>query len=184
VDRFGRLDIVFNNAGGPPTGTFEELTEDQWQMALAQNLLSAIRTVREALPYLRRAGGGRIINLTSVAVKQPVDRLMLSNTARLGVIGWAKTLSRELAPEGITVNSICPGNIATQRLLALLEERARLGGRPFEEAIAAEEGRVPLGFLGEAQDVANLAVFLASDKARYITGTAVQVDGGSTLAVL
>lgn len=181
--RFGRLDIVVNNAGGPATGTFEELSEEQWQRALDQNLLSAIRTVREALPHLRRAGGGRIINITSVAVKQPIARLMLSNTARLGVVGWAKTLSQELAPLGITVNNVCPGNIATERLMALIEERARREGRPFQEVVAEEERRVPMGFLGEAEDVANLVVFLASERARYITGTTIQVDGGSTLAL-
>ena len=181
--RFGRLDIVVNNAGGPPTGTFGELTEEQWKGALDQNLLSAIRTTREALPHLRRGGGGRIINITSVAVKQPVERLMLSNTARLGVVGWAKTLSRELAPHGITVNNVCPGNIATERLMSLIEERARQEGRPFPEVVAGEEARVPMGFLGEAEDVANLVLFLASAKARYITGTTIQVDGGSTLAL-
>ena len=181
--RFGRLDIVVNNAGGPPTGTFEELTDEQWQRALDQNFLSAIRTAREALPHLRRVGGGRIINVTSVAVKQPMERLMLSNSARLGVVGWAKTLSRELAPQGITVNNVCPGNIATQRLMSLIEERARHEGRPFPEVVAEEERRVPMGFLGEAEDVANLVVFLASEKARYITGTTIQVDGGSTLAL-
>ena len=183
AQRFGRVDIVVNNAGGPPSGTFDTLQEEHWQRALDQNLLSAIRTAREALPHLRRSGGGRIINITSVAVKQPIDGLMLSNAARLGVVGWAKTLSRELAAEGITVNNVCPGNIATQRLISLIEERARQQGRPFEEVIAEEEARAPAGFLGEPQDVANLVVFLASDKARYITGTTIQVDGGSTMAI-
>ncbi len=179
----GRLDIVVNNAGGPPTGTFETLDERYWQHAIEQNLLSAVRTIREALPHLKRSGSGRIINITSVAVKQPIDGLMLSNAARLGVIGMAKTLSRELAPHGITVNNVCPGNIATERLVSLIEERARRQGIEMQEAVQLEEGRVPMGFLGEPDDVANLVVFLASDKARYITGTTIQVDGGSTTAV-
>ena len=183
VNYFNRLDILVNNAGGPPTGGLEDLSEEQWQRALNQNLLSAIRTSREALPYLRRAGAGRIINITSVAVKQPIDRLMLSNAARLGLVGMAKTLSREVAAEGITVNNVCPGNIATERLISLFEERVKLEGKSFEEIIAEEERRVPTRFLGEPEDVANLVVFLASDKARYITGTTVQVDGGSTLAL-
>lgn len=183
VRRFERLDIVVNNAGGPPTGTFEELGEEEWQRALEVTLLGAIRTIREALPYLRRSGSGRIINITSIAVKQPIDRLILSNTARLGVVGLAKTLSRELAAAGITVNNICPGSIATERLISLLEEQARQEGLPFEKVIEAEEARVPLGFLGEPEDVANLALFLASEKARFITGATIQVDGGSTLAV-
>jgi 3-oxoacyl-[acyl-carrier protein] reductase len=180
---FGGLDIVVNNAGGPPTGTFEALDEAYWQHALAQNLLSAVRTIREALPHLRRSGAGRIINITSVAVKQPIDGLMLSNATRLGVVGMAKTLSREVAAEGITVNNICPGNIATERLISLIEERARRQGVSLEQAVSLEESRVPMGFLGEPEDVANLAVFLASARARYITGCTIQVDGGSTTAV-
>ena len=180
---FGRLDILINNAGGPPTGTFDTLDERYWLHALDQNLLSAVRAVREALPHLRRSGAGRIINITSVAVKQPIDGLMLSNATRLGVVGMAKTLSRELAPEGITVNNVCPGNIATERLVSLIEERARRQGVSLEEAVQLEEGRVPMGFLGEPEDVANLVVFLASVKARYITGVTIQVDGGSTTAV-
>lgn len=180
---FGHLDVVVNNAGGPPTGVFDSLDESYWQHALDQNLLSAVRTIREALPYLRRSGSGRIINITSVAVKQPIDGLMLSNATRLGVVGMAKTLSRELAGEGITVNNICPGNIATERLISLIEERARRQGQSLEQAVSLEEGRVPMGFLGEPEDVANLAVFLASAAARYITGATIQVDGGSTTAI-
>src|SRR5437870_1080204 len=166
------------------TGLFETLDENYWQHAINQNLLSAVRTTREALPHLRRSGSGRVINVTSVAVKQPIDGLMLSNATRLAVVGWAKTLSRELAPHGITVNNICPGNIATERLISLIEDRARRQKQSLEEAVALEEGRVPIGFLGEPDDVANLAVFLASDKARYITGATIQVDGGSTTAIM
>ena len=184
ADAFGRLDIVVNNAGGPPTGAFDALDDSFWQHAINQNLLSAVRTTREALPHLRRSGSGRVINITSVAVKQTIDGLMLSNATRLGVIGWAKTLSRELAPNGITVNNICPGNIATERLISLIEERAKRQKQSVEEAVSVEEGRIPMGFLGEPDDVANLAIFFASDKARYITGTTVQVDGGSTTAVM
>jgi 3-oxoacyl-[acyl-carrier protein] reductase len=180
---FGQLDIVVNNAGGPPTGTFQDLDERYWQYAVDQNLLSAVRTIREALPHLMRSANGRIINVTSVAVKQPIDGLILSNTTRLGVVGLAKTLSRELAPHGITVNNVCPGNIATERLMALIEERANRQGVSLEGAVSLEESRVPMGFLGGPEDVANLVVFFASAQARFITGTTVQVDGGSTTAV-
>jgi 3-oxoacyl-[acyl-carrier protein] reductase len=183
VKTYGRLDILVNNAGGPPPGVFDDFDEQQWRHAIDQNLLSAVRTIREALPHLRRAGSGRIINITSVAVKQPIDRLILSNTTRLGVVGMAKTLSRELAPEGITVNNICPGNIATERLISLIEERARQQSLPMEKAIELEESRAPMGFLGDPDDIGNLAVFLASLKARYITGTTIQVDGGATTAI-
>jgi len=183
ANTFARLDILVNNAGGPRTGTFDDMDETDWLSAINQNLMSAIRTTREALPYLRHSGGGRIINITSIAVKTPIDRLILSNTARLGLIGMAKTLSRELAPEGITVNNVCPGNIATERLITLIEERAQKDGLQMEEAIEIEERRVPMGHLGDPEDVANLVVFLASAKAHYITGTTIQVDGGSTIAV-
>lgn len=180
---FKRLDIVVNNAGGPPTGTFDTLSDEYWEHALAQNLMSAVRTTREALPHLKRSGSGRVINITSVAVKQPIDGLMLSNSARLGVVGFAKTLSREVAAEGITVNNVCPGNIATERLISLIEQRASAMGVSLEEAVSLEEGRTPTGFLGQPEDVAALVVFLASDQARYINGTTIQVDGGSTTAV-
>lgn len=183
VKQFGRLDILVNNAGGPRTGTFEEMDETDWLQAISQNLMSAIRATKEALPHLRRSGGGRVINVVSVAVKTPIDRLILSNTARLGVVGMAKTLSRELAAEGITVNNVCPGNIATERLVSLIEERAQREGLNMEEAIAIEERHIPAGHLGDPEDVANLVVFLASAKAHYITGITVQVDGGSTTAV-
>ncbi len=183
VKTFGRLDIVVNNAGGPPTGSFDDFAEESWQQAISQNLLSAIRTTREALPHLRRSGSGRIINITSVSVKQPIDYLILSNTTRLGVVGMAKTLSREVAAEGITVNNVCPGNIATERLVSLIEERAQRQGIPMEQAMEVEEARLPMGFLGDPGDVASLVVFLASAKARYITGATIQVDGGSTTAI-
>jgi 3-oxoacyl-[acyl-carrier protein] reductase len=183
AEKLRRLDIVVNNAGGPPTGTFRDLDDRYWQHAIDQNLLSVVRTVREALPYLLRSGSGRIINVTSVAVKQPIDGLILSNATRLGVVGLAKTLSRELAPHGITVNNVCPGNIATERLMALIEERAKRQGQEMADVVAIEEARVPMGFLGEADDVAALVAFLASGSARFVTGTTIQVDGGSTTAL-
>lgn len=183
IKEFGGIDIVVNNAGGPPTGLFTELGEDSWRQALDQNLLSVVRLTRESLPYLLRSGNGRIINITSVAVKEPMERLILSNTARLGVIGLAKTLSRELGPRGITVNNVCPGKIATSRRMALMEERAALQHRELQEIVDLEEMGVPLGYLGEPEDVANMVAFLASARARYISGTTIQVDGGATLAV-
>jgi 3-oxoacyl-[acyl-carrier protein] reductase len=182
--RFGRLDIVVNNAGGPPPGLFDAHDEDAWQQALAQNFLSVVRTVREALPHLRAAGGGRIINITSVAVKEPLPGLILSNSARLGVIGLAKTLSKELGPDGITVNNVCPGLTVTDRMRELYGGRAKAEGRSLDEVLAAEAQRIPLRRLAEAEDVAALCVFLASAQARQITGTTIQVDGGATSAVM
>ena len=183
VDHFGRLDVVVNNAGGPPFGAFEQHSDEVWQAALDQNFLSAVRTIRTALPHLRKQGGGRIINITSYAVKQPLDGLILSNAARLAVIGLAKTLSRELGPDNILVNNVCPGPTLTDRMQSLMRSRAQAEGRPYEEVVAEENGRIPLGRMGAAEDVAALVVFLASAPARQITGTTIQVDGGVTAAV-
>lgn len=183
VGRFGRLDVVVNNAGGPPFGMFEEHSEATWQAALDQNFLSVVRLVREALPHLRRQGGGRIINVTSYAVKQPLYGLILSNSARLAVIGLAKTLSKELGPDKITVNNVCPGPTATERMMSLMRSRAETQGRTFEEIVQEESDRIPLGHLGEPEDVAALVVFLASERARHMTGTTIQVDGGATESV-
>lgn len=183
VDHFGRLDIVVNNAGGPPFGAFEQHSDEVWQAALDQNFLSAVRTIRTALPHLRKQGGGRIINITSYAVKQPLDGLILSNAARLAVIGLAKTLSRELGPDSILVNNVCPGPTLTDRMQSLMRSRAQAEGRPYEKVVAEENGRIPLGRMGAAEDVAALVVFLASAPARQITGTTIQVDGGVTAAV-
>jgi len=182
AETFGRIDIVVNNAGGPPPGTFDDFSEEEWQKAIDQNFLSAVRTIREALPHLRRQGG-RVINITSVAVKQPIDSLILSNAVRLGVVGMAKTLSRQVAKDGITVNNVCPGNIATQRLLSLFEARAQREGRPFKQVLEEEESRAPTGSLGDPADVAALVVFLASKQARYVSGATIQVDGASTTAL-
>ena len=184
VKSFDRLDIVVNNAGGPPLGTFDAHSDDVWQGALAQNLLSVTRTVREALPHLRKRGGGRIINITSIAVKQPIDGLILSNAARLGVVGLAKTLSRELGPDQILVNNVCPGLTLTDRMREVLQGRAAAQGRPLEEVIEDENRSIPVGRLGQPEDIAALVVFLASEPARQITGTTIQVDGGSTTAVM
>jgi 3-oxoacyl-[acyl-carrier protein] reductase len=183
AERFGRLDIIVNNAGGPPLGSFEEHSEEAWQKALDQNLLSAVRTIREALPHLRRQGGGRIINITSTTVKQPIDGLILSNTARLGVVGLAKTLSRELGRDNILVNNVCPGSTMTDRIRQLFQARADAEGRSLDEVMAEEAQRIPVGRLAQPEDLAALVVFLASEPARHISGTTIQVDGGATGAV-
>ncbi len=184
AEQCGRLDIIVNNAGGPPPGTFEAHDEAAWQHALDQNFLSVVRTTREALPHLRAAGGGRVINITSVAVKEPIPGLILSNASRLAVVGLAKTLSRELGPDNITVNTACPGLTLTDRMRELYGGRAKAAGRSLDEELAAEAQRIPLRRLGQPEDVAALVVFLASDQARHITGTTIQVDGGSTLAAM
>ncbi|MEO6458206.1 MAG: SDR family oxidoreductase [Chloroflexia bacterium] len=178
VEQFGRLDVLVNNAGGPPPGDFTKHDDAAWYRAFDLNLMSAARLIREALPYLKSSGRGRIINLTSVAVKQPVDGLILSNAIRAAVTGMAKTLSTELAPFGITVNSIAPGRINTERIRQLDRARASASGTTEQEVEDYFISQIPIGRYGEPEELANLAVFLASDKASYITGTTIQVDGG------
>lgn len=178
VERYGRLDVLVNNAGGPPPGEFAKHDDEAWQKAFELNLLSAVRLIRASLPYLQESGRGRIINLTSSAVKQPVEQLVLSNSIRAGVVGLAKTLSVELAPYGITVNNIAPGRLSTQRIRQLDRNRAAALGITEEEASRAALSQIPLGRYGDPEELGNLAVFLASDKASYITGTTIQVDGG------
>jgi 3-oxoacyl-[acyl-carrier protein] reductase len=184
VSAFGRLDIVVNNAGGPPPGAFEAHDEAAWQQAVDQNFYSVARAVRYALPHLRAVGGGRIINITSVAVKEPIAGLVLSSAARLAVVGLAKTLSRELGPDRITVNNVCPGLTLTDRMRELYGAQANASGRALEDVLDEAGARIPLGRLAQPEDVAALAVFLASEQARQITGTTIQVDGGATASIM
>jgi len=184
VEAYGRIDIVVNNAGGPPLGPFEQHDDAAWQAALDTNMLSVARLTREALPYLKQSDQPRIINITSTAVKEPIDGLVLSNSARLAVVGLAKTLSKELGPHGITVNNIGPGLTITDRIRPVLEAQAKAEGRSFEEMKERRAQSIPLRRLGEPEDVAALAVFLASKQARQITGQTILVDGGATGAVM
>jgi len=184
VDRWKVVDILVNNAGGPPPGVFDEMDDAKWQSAFELNLLSTIRLIREVLPHMRKAGGGAIINLQSTSVKTPLDNMILSNSVRSGVIGLAKTLSKELAKDRIRVNNVLPGAILTDRLRNLLAGQAQKTGKPFEEVRRAREADIPLGHLGDPEDVANMIVFLASDRARYVTGATVQVDGGAVRSIL
>lgn len=184
VEAFGAIDIVVNNAGGPPPGTFEQHGDAAWQQAFDMNLMSVVRMVREALPWLRQSDQARVINVTSTAVKEPIAGLILSNSVRLGTTGLAKTLSQELGPFGITVNCVGPGLTLTDRIRPVIEAQARQSGRTFEEVAKEREARIPLRRLGQAEDVAALIVFLASQQARQITGQTMLVDGGATGAVM
>jgi 3-oxoacyl-[acyl-carrier protein] reductase len=184
VDRFGRLDILINNAGGPPPGTFDTLRDEQWQQAVELTLMSAVRLTRLALPHLRMQGGGRIINLTSSSTREPIPNLLLSNAIRAAVAGWAKTLSLELAPENILVNCVAPGRIDTERLKELDRANAQRQGRTEEEVRRANETAIPLGRYGRPDEFAAAVVFLASDRAGYITGITLYVDGGKLASVV
>lgn len=183
-ERWGRIDILVNNAGGPRPGLFAEMTDQDWLDALQLNLLSAIRLTALVLPGMRRRRWGRIINITSVAVKQPMPNLILSNTARSGVVAMAKTLAGQVAAEGITVNNVCPGYTLTERMRNLAQAQAQAEGVRPEEVIARWERTIPAGRLGRPEELAALIAFLASERAAYITGTTIQVDGGWVQSLL
>ena len=179
--RFGQLDILVTNGGGPSPGTFDTLGEQDWQAGLEATLWPVIRLIRTALPALREArerGGGRIINIVSTSVKQPIPGLLLSNTIRPAVIGLAKTLSTELAPDGILINNVCPGSFDTDRIRHVYEARAQANATTLEEATAQGVKSIPLGRLGDPRELGYLVAFLASDKASYITGQTISADGG------
>ncbi len=178
VERFDSLDVLVTNAGGPPPGKFLDLKDSAWEQAFQLTLMSAVRLCREAIPHMQKQGWGRIIHVTSVSVKQPLENLLLSNSLRLAVIGLSKTLAQELAPFGITVNAVCPGPMATQRLEQLIATQAQHQGISLEEAKRSWTKEIPLGRLGQPEELADLVAFLASENARFITGTAIQVDGG------
>jgi 3-oxoacyl-[acyl-carrier protein] reductase len=178
VNHFGRLDVLVTNAGGPPSGYFMDLGDDAWQAAVELTLMSTVRLCRAAIPHMQKNGWGRIINVTSVSVKQPMDNLLLSNALRAGVVGLAKTLSNQFARQGITVNCVCPGWTLTDRVAELNAARAQELGIPAEKVEQQVTANIPMGRMGRPEELAALIAFLASERAGYITGTAIQVDGG------
>jgi 3-oxoacyl-[acyl-carrier protein] reductase len=175
---FGSIDILVNNCGGPIPGFFRELSEPKWQEAYEQVLLSAIRFCNLTLPDMILKEWGRIINIVSITVKQPVDNLILSNTLRMGVVGFGKSLSNEVAKHNITVNNLAPGYTLTNRLYELAVERAKRGKVSHEEILAEMSKQVPMNRLALPQEIASVAVFLASEGAAYLTGNTIHVDGG------
>src|SRR3954471_17924339 len=169
VGAFGGIDILVNNGGGPPPGPAAGVTDEAIESAVELLLLSAIRLTNLCLPHLEASGRGRIVNIESSSVRSPIDGLALSNALRPGLVGWMKTLAREVAEKGITVNTIAPGRIDTERLRSI--------------GHAGAEG-VPTGRLGEPAEIAAVACFLASDRASYVTGAVIPVDGGLTRNLL
>ena len=174
AEAFGGIDILVNNSGGPPRGPALAIDDQALEAAVELLLLSAVRLTRLCLPHLERSGRGRIVNIESSSVREPVDNLVLSNAVRPGVVGWAKTLAREVGPRGITVNTIAPGQIDTERL------RERYPTGPTE----ADLRPIPLRRLGSAREIGDVVCFLASDRAGYVTGTVIAVDGGLTRSLI
>ena len=174
VDAFGGIDVLVNNGGGPPPGPAAGLDDEAVESAVSLLLLSVIRLTNLCLPHLERSGRGRLVNIDSMSVRSPLDNLALSNAIRPGVVGWAKTLSREVGPSGITVNTIAPGSIDTDRLRSFYPD-----GVP-DEATA----EIPLRRFGSPAEIADVVCFLASDRAAYVTGAVIPVDGGVTRNLL
>ena len=178
TEAFGPIDILVTNAGGPPAGPFEAHSPDAWRSAVALTLESVLNLTRAVLPAMKDQRWGRILNVTSIAVKQPVDGLILSNTVRAAVTGFARTLANEVGPFGITVNNLLPGYTRTDRLAELAGSLAARDGITTQEAFERWSGQVPLGRVGEPREFAALAAFLASERASYITAQSIAVDGG------
>jgi 3-oxoacyl-[acyl-carrier protein] reductase len=175
---FGRIDVLVTNTGGPPAGPFESHSSEAWREAVRQLLDSVVHLIGAVLPGMKARGWGRIITITSIAVKQPVDDLVLSNSVRSAVVGLARTLANEVAPHGITVNNVMPGYTRTRRLEDLARRIAELKGVDEAAARRTWETQIPMGRLGEPPELAALVAFLASERASYITGTSIPVDGG------
>ena len=182
-ERFGRVDILVTNAGGPPPTRLRDTTPDDWRRALEENLLSCVNLVRAALPGMIARRWGRILAIASVSVKQPVPDIILSNTARSGVAGFMKSVANEAAPRNVLANVLCPGYTRTARLVELASHLASKRGVPEQEIYDAWAADIPLGRVGEPEEFGAAAAFLASERASYITGTVLAVDGGHIRSV-
>lgn len=176
--KFGRIDILINNTGGPKTGGFLEVDDGDWYAAFEQNLLSYIRTSRAVLPYMKKQQSGRIVNISSSSTKEVIDRLILSNTFRAGMVGFAKTLAREVAKDNIMVNTVGPGRILTDRIKELNEIAAQRQQTTIEEVTEKSASQIPIDRYGEPEEFAKIIVFLASSANSYLTGQSLVVDGG------
>ena len=178
VEFFGGLHVLVTNNGGPPTGYFFDFDDNDWYRAIDLTLLSAIRLIRAAVPHMREEEWGRIINITSVSVKEPLDNLVFSNSLRPGVVGMARTLANQLAADGITINNVLPGYILTDRVIELAEKQAKARGKTPDEILAGFAAPVPVGRVGKPEELAAVVAFLASQQAAYVNGASILVDGG------
>lgn len=176
--QFGAVDICVTNAGGPPAKTFEATTVADWRAAIDLNFMSTLYFAREVLPEMKRRRWGRLITITSVSVKEPIDSLVLSNAVRAAVAGLVKSLANEYGAHNVLVNNVCPGYTKTDRLAGLAQALAAAGGAPVEDIEKRWTSRVPLGRLGTPEEFANVVAFLASERASYVNGESIAVDGG------
>ena len=182
-ERFGEVDVLINNAGGPPAGFFTEVTEEQWRQAFELTLMSTVRCIQEALPHMVRNQWGRIVTFASSSVKQPIENLLLSNVFRLGVVGLSKTLATQYAPANVLINVLSPGRIATDRLAYLDDHTAKQRGIPVDEVKREAHAQIPMGRYGAPDEFARFAVFLGSAANGYMTGQTLYVDGGLVKSV-
>lgn len=184
LERFGGIDTLVNNSGGPPLARAASATEDQWETSVQRSLIFFGRMCREGIPHLKQRGGGRIINILASTVYQPIPNLALSGATRMGVVAYMKSLADEVGRDGILVNNVCPGSILSERMLSNVTARANELGITVEEGLANRAADTAVGRLGQPEELANLVAFLASDRSTYITGTTILVDGGLVRSVM
>ena len=178
IQRFGQVDILVTNTGGPPAAPFAKLTEEQWKSGIDLTLMNVVRLCRIVIPDMQKRKWGRIVHLTSFVAKQPIELLTISSTLRAGLSALTKTLADQVARDGILVNAVMPGHFLTDRQRHLGEIRAEQQGITLEEYFARTEAAIPLGRYGRAEELANVVAFLCSERASYVTGTSIQIDGG------
>ena len=182
--KYGRIDVLVSNSGGPPLARSSDATEEQWATAVQRSLLFFARMAREALPHMRAQKSGRIINILASTVYQPIPNLALSGATRMGVVAFAKSLSDEVGRDGILVNNVAPGSLLSERMLGNVTARAKELGISVEKMLEERAKETAVGRIGEPRELANLVAFLASDKSSYITGTTIRVDGGLVRSVM
>jgi 3-oxoacyl-[acyl-carrier protein] reductase len=178
IDFFGGLHVLVTNNGGPSDGYFFDFDDNDWYRTVDLTLMSAIRLIRMAVPHMQKQKWGRIINIASASVKEPLNNLILSNSLRAGVVGMARTLANQLAADGITVNNVLPGDILTGRVVQAAENQAKAQGKSTDEVLAGFAAPIPVGRVGKPEELAAVVAFLASEQAAYVNGTSIQVDGG------